>query len=107
MTRRCERPYARNAWLAASLLLGSCASSPSAYEVPAPPANAPLAAEVNPFIGTAGGASFGDGQTFPGAVVPWGMASPSPHTTLTTPVDAANGLFVNSRDAFRPPLGQL
>jgi predicted alpha-1,2-mannosidase len=104
MTTRCERPHARNAWVAVILLLGSCASSPGGYEVPAPPANAPLAAEVNPFIGTAGGASFGDGQTFPGAVVPWGMASPSPHTTLTTPVDAANGVFVNSGYRHGDPL---
>jgi predicted alpha-1,2-mannosidase len=59
--------------------------------VPAPPSEAPLAGEVDPFIGTAG-----DGQTFPGAVVPWGMASPSPHTTLTTAADAVSGLFVNS-----------
>ena len=66
-------------------------SSALRYEVPTPPAEAPLAAEVNPFIGTAG-----DGQTFPGAVTPWGMASPSPHTTLTTAADALDGLFVNS-----------
>lgn len=72
--------------------LASCTESAGvSYVVPMPPAEAPLAAEVNPFIGTAG-----DGQTFPGAVVPWGMASPSPHTTLTTAVDAVDGLFVNS-----------
>jgi predicted alpha-1,2-mannosidase len=35
---------------------------------------------VNPFIGTSGG-----GNTFPGAVRPWGMASVSPHTSLTAP----------------------
>jgi predicted alpha-1,2-mannosidase len=70
----------------------SCtASSSVSYVAPAPPEGAPLAAEVNPFIGTAG-----DGQTFPGAVVPWGMASPSPHTTLTTTADAVDGFFVNS-----------
>ena len=73
-------------------LLASCTGSSSVrYEVPAPPAEAPLAGEVNPFIGTAA-----DGQTFPGAVVPWGMASPSPHTTLTDAADAVAGLFVNS-----------
>ncbi len=74
------------------LLLASCtATGGSSYEVPSPPSEAPLAAQVDPFIGTAG-----DGQTFPGAVVPWGMASPSPHTTLTTAADAVQGEFVNS-----------
>jgi predicted alpha-1,2-mannosidase len=77
--------------LGISLLVGCTGSSGVQYEVPAPPAEAPLAGEVNPFIGTAA-----DGQTFPGAVVPWGMASPSPHTTLTNATDAIDGLFVNS-----------
>ena len=81
------------------LALASCTESSSvAYEVPAPPVEAPLAAEVNPFIGTAG-----DGQTFPGAVVPWGMASPSPHTKLTTPADALEGVFVNSGYRYGDP----
>lgn len=35
---------------------------------------------VDPFIGTAGG-----GNTFPGAVLPWGMVSVSPHTDLHAP----------------------
>ena len=35
---------------------------------------------VNPFIGTAGG-----GNTFPGALVPWGMVSVSPHNSLQAP----------------------
>ena len=35
---------------------------------------------VNPMIGTAGG-----GNTFPGALVPWGMVSVSPHNDLTAP----------------------
>ncbi len=35
---------------------------------------------VNPFIGTSGG-----GNTFPGALVPWGMVSVSPHTDLKAP----------------------
>lgn len=35
---------------------------------------------VNPFIGTSNG-----GNTFPGAVVPWGMVSVSPHNTLGAP----------------------
>lgn len=74
----------------------ACGDEPPVhYTVPGVPAQAPLAAEVNPFIGT-GGDRPADGQTFPGAVVPWGMASPSPHTTLTTPLDAVDGLFANS-----------
>ena len=35
---------------------------------------------VDPFIGTGGG-----GNTFPGAVVPWGMVSISPHNDLEAP----------------------
>ena len=35
---------------------------------------------VDPFIGTGGA-----GNTFPGAVVPWGMVSVSPHTDLASP----------------------
>ncbi len=35
---------------------------------------------VDPFIGTANG-----GNTFPGALVPWGMVSVSPHTDLHSP----------------------
>jgi len=43
------------AQLVTLLALASCTESSSvAYEVPAPPVEAPLAAEVNPFIGTAG-----------------------------------------------------
>jgi len=80
----------------ALIVLAAC-SEPTRrqYEPPLPPPDAPLAAEVNPFIGTAGDRPA-DGQTFPGAVVPWGMASPSPHTTLTTPIDALEDLFVNA-----------
>ncbi len=36
--------------------------------------------EVNPFIGTAK-----DGNTFPGALTPWGMVSVSPHNDLQAP----------------------
>jgi predicted alpha-1,2-mannosidase len=35
---------------------------------------------VNPFIGTSNG-----GNTFPGAVIPWGMTSVSPHNALGAP----------------------
>ncbi|MBI5502719.1 MAG: glycoside hydrolase family 92 protein [Deltaproteobacteria bacterium] len=45
-----------------------------------------MAALVDPFVGTAN-----DGQTFPGAVVPWGLASPSPHTTLRDPFTFFDG----------------
>ena len=41
---------------------------------------------VDPFIGTAGG-----GNTFPGAVRPWGMVSVSPHTDLTAPSGYIDG----------------
>jgi predicted alpha-1,2-mannosidase len=99
VTRCIGGPSSRAPHFVAILVLASCTGSSNAtYEVPAPPAAAPLAAEVNPFIGTAG-----DGQTFPGAVVPWGMASPSPHTTLTTPVDALEGIFVNSGYRYGAP----
>jgi len=39
-----------------------------------------LTSYVNPFIGTSNG-----GNTFPGAVVPWGMVSVSPHNSLSAP----------------------
>ena len=73
-----------------SLSAACSAAGGNAYEAPTPPADAPLAAEVDPFIGTAA-----DGMTFPGALVPWGMASPSPHTKLTTAADGLEGVFVN------------
>lgn len=46
--------------------------------------------DVDPFIGTGGGdaahpISVGPGNTFPGAVVPWGMVSPSPHDDRAAP----------------------
>lgn len=41
---------------------------------------ASLTRYVNPFIGTANG-----GNTFPGAVMPWGMVSVSPHNAPGTP----------------------
>jgi predicted alpha-1,2-mannosidase len=92
-------PSLRVAQLVAFVTLASCTESTSvAYEVPSPPAEAPLAAAVNPFIGTAA-----DGMTFPGALVPWGMASPSPHTRLTTPLDALEGVFVNGGYRYGDP----
>jgi predicted alpha-1,2-mannosidase len=41
---------------------------------------------VNPFIGT-----INSGNTFPGAVVPWGMVSVSPHNSPGTPPGYMNG----------------
>ncbi len=41
---------------------------------------------VDPFIGTEGG-----GNTFPGAVVPWGMVSVSPHTSPGSPSGYIHG----------------
>ncbi|MBW2269239.1 MAG: GH92 family glycosyl hydrolase [Deltaproteobacteria bacterium] len=55
---------------------GAAAPDPIVPSLVAPAASAPLALEVDPFIGTAN-----EGHTFPGATRPWGMASPSPHTT--------------------------
>lgn len=52
---------------------------------PAAPAADP-ATFVNPFVGTAGG-----GNTFPGAVRPWGMVSVSPHTNLSAPSGYTHG----------------
>ncbi|MEW6652674.1 MAG: GH92 family glycosyl hydrolase [Bacteroidota bacterium] len=44
------------------------------------PQNHKLTEFVNPFIGTSNG-----GNTFPGAVVPWGMVSVSPHNSPGSP----------------------
>jgi predicted alpha-1,2-mannosidase len=46
--------------------------------------------DVDPFIGTGGGGpdkpiTEGPGNTFPGAVVPWGMVSVSPHNDRSAP----------------------
>src|SRR5512141_2285505 len=56
-----------------------------------PPADAPLARLVDPFVGTAN-----NGQTFPGPQVPWGMASPSPHTTMSDPYEFMAGVRANA-----------
>jgi predicted alpha-1,2-mannosidase len=42
-------------------------------------------------------------MTFPGALVPWGMASPSPHTKLTTAADGLEGVFVNGGYRYGDP----
>lgn len=46
---------------------------------------------MDPFIGTGG-----EGNTFPGATVPWGMVSPSPHTRLSSPADYIAGETLTS-----------
>ncbi|MCA1664464.1 MAG: hypothetical protein LC659_09380, partial [Myxococcales bacterium] len=62
--------FRRSGIIVAALALSACAP-------PSPPTVEPawradsLARFVDPFIGT-----HGDGNTFPGATVPWGMASP-------------------------------
>ncbi|MGE5795870.1 MAG: glycoside hydrolase family 92 protein, partial [Ignavibacteria bacterium] len=45
-----------------------------------------LTAFVNPFIGTSN-----YGNTFPGAVVPWGMVSVSPHNSPGSPSGYIHG----------------
>jgi predicted alpha-1,2-mannosidase len=52
--------------------------------------------DVDPFIGTGGGGadrpiSEGPGNTFPGAVVPWGMVSVSPHNDASAPAGYRHG----------------
>jgi predicted alpha-1,2-mannosidase len=56
------------------LVLSAMPAGPSAQPTPPPPSDP--ASLVDPFIGTAGG-----GNTFPGAVVPFGMLSWSPENT--------------------------
>ncbi|MCB9592866.1 MAG: glycoside hydrolase family 92 protein [Sandaracinaceae bacterium] len=51
---------------------------PEQMSAPEPPPDAALVMLVDPFVGSAN-----DGQTYPGAVTPWGLASPSPHTTVS------------------------
>jgi predicted alpha-1,2-mannosidase len=74
--------------LAAVAALALAAVAPAACTTPAPPTVDPawradsVARFVDPFIGT-----HGDGNVFPGATVPWGMASASPHTRQPSPGD--------------------
>jgi predicted alpha-1,2-mannosidase len=66
--------------ITAIVLTACAATSGLAAEDPAP------SSFVNPFIGTARG-----GNTFPGAVCPWGMVSASPHTDLAAPSGYIHG----------------
>ena len=50
-----------------------------------------LTTYVNPFIGTSNW-----GNTFPGAVVPWGMVSVSPHNSL----NAVTGYIYGEKDFY-------
>jgi predicted alpha-1,2-mannosidase len=69
-----------------AITLAACSAAEEEAPPTAPPHDSVTARLVDPFIGTAG-----EGYTFPGAVVPWGMASPSPHTVLTTPISFLAG----------------
>lgn len=73
------------------LLCASCGGS----QGDGSPKDAPLAGLVDPFIGT-----LNDGQTFPGAVVPWGMASASPHNARRSLVDSLSGNGANAGYLF-------
>ena len=95
---RLERSHLDAVAVALSICAACTASGDGAYQAPSPPDAAPLAAEVDPFIGTAG-----DGMTFPGALVPWGMASPSPHTTLASAADVLDGNLVNGGYRYGDP----
>ncbi|MBM3131833.1 MAG: glycoside hydrolase family 92 protein [Chloroflexi bacterium] len=65
-------------WVCAIALIAvSCGGDQAPVETPP---ERPLISYVNPFIGTAN-----DGNTFPGAVGPWGMVSVSPHNVISTP----------------------
>ena len=75
----------------AALAAAGCAPGSPATVYPAPVtpgwAAGSVAQWVDPFIGT-----HGDGNTFPGATVPWGMVAPSPHTRRPSAADYLNGL---------------
>jgi predicted alpha-1,2-mannosidase len=60
-------------------------------ELPSAPGSHLLVHWVDPFIGTGG-----EGNTFPGATVPWGLVSPSPHTRLSSVADYVNGQGLTS-----------
>lgn len=53
--------------------------------------NKNLTGFVNPFVGT-----YNSGNTFPGAVVPWGMVSVSPHNSL----NAVTGYLYGEKDFY-------
>lgn len=65
--------------------------APASNTPDAQSAHADVVALVDPFVGTSSG-----GNTFPGAVVPWGMASPSPHNNRVT----ASGYVASGAPTF-------
>lgn len=65
--------------LASAALACACRREPEPPPVDPGWAARSLARWVDPFIGT-----HGDGNTFPGPSLPWGMAAPSPHTRRPT-----------------------
>ena len=75
----------------APLLFVAAGCSPSSPPPDLPPIMPGFGADsvaqlVDPFIGTAN-----EGNTFPGAVLPFGMVSLSPHNKISTPVDYLRG----------------
>jgi predicted alpha-1,2-mannosidase len=90
LTAPVSAPRRACATISLALALGACSpAEPNqgfAPPIASAPADAPLAGLVDPFVGTANA-----GETFPGPQVPWGMASPSPHTTLTDPITFLQG----------------
>jgi predicted alpha-1,2-mannosidase len=64
-----------------AVLCGCSDPEPGGPEA-APPYASDVAHQVDPFIGTGG-----EGNTFPGAVAPWGMVSVSPHNAYLTAKD--------------------
>ncbi|MGW1145189.1 GH92 family glycosyl hydrolase [Streptomyces sp. NPDC002454] len=84
-TRRPHRPHRAAAAMAFALLVGASAAAPgAAVAAPAPPPSQPVDL-VNPFIGTAN-----EGNTYPGAAVPFGMVQLSPDTGHNTGYDHAD-----------------
>ena len=91
---------ARTGIPASRLRRGALALALSALAPAAGAADAAAAfAAVDPFIGTAG-----DGHTFPGAVVPFGMVQPSPDTQIR-PRQAAYGWAAGYRYEDRTIVG--
>ncbi len=75
MRARCSSAFGFLVALALPALLVGCrAAAPPPVVAPTWAAGS-VARFVDPFIGTGGA-----GNTFPGALVPWGMIAPSPHT---------------------------
>src|SRR5512135_2514685 len=75
--RHLDRPFMRRTLITlvfSALLVSTC------------PLQGQTTRYVDPFIGAANG-----GNTFPGAVLPWGMVSVSPHTDLHAPSGYVHG----------------